>query len=71
MFAVEGTAMNLYALKIASDFKEDRSNSGARRIFLMSLWYLPLLMTGMIFHASTWENNLKEEASAEEVSTRV
>jgi protoheme IX farnesyltransferase len=50
MFAFEGTTANLYLLYRVYKFQEDRSNANARKIFLCSLWYLPVLLIGYIFH---------------------
>jgi len=44
MFAVEGVLLNGYLLYISKRFKDDRSNSNARKIFLTSLAYLPALL---------------------------
>ena len=69
MFAVEGTAANVYLLYLAQKFRSDRTNAGARRIFLCSLWYLPLLLTGFVFHSHMWDKaSITEEASHDEVS---
>jgi len=54
MFAVEGLAINAYALYVAKKFNEERSNGNARKVFLTSLWYLPCLMTLFILHSNTW-----------------
>ena len=51
MFALEGTAANAYLLYLAGKFHQNRSNAGARRIFLCSLWYLPVLLAGYVFHS--------------------
>lgn len=61
MFAVEGTVANLYLLSLARNFKNDKSNSNARKIFLMSLWYLPLLLAGYVFHSRMWKKNYDTE----------
>ena len=55
MFAVEGTAANLYLLSLAHAFRQDSSNAKARRVFMCSLWYLPLLLAGYVFHSRMWE----------------
>lgn len=54
MFAVEGFAINAYALYVAKQFNDDRSNGNARKVFLTSLWYLPCLMALFILHSKTW-----------------
>lgn len=56
MFAVEGTAANLYLLSLAHAFRKDSSsNAKARKIFMCSLWYLPLLLAAYVFHSRVWE----------------
>lgn len=57
MFAVEGMAANAYLVYLAHRFKQDRSNANARRIFLCSLWYLPLLLTGFVLHNRNWQED--------------
>ncbi len=62
MFAVEGALLNGYLLLLARRFARDRSDAAARRVFLASLWYLPLLLGLLIFHATHWRS--AEEAAA-------
>ena len=50
MFLLEASVINLYLLYLADKFSNDRTNASARRIFLCSLWYLPLLLAGYIIH---------------------
>lgn len=70
MFALEGTAANLYLLHLARKFYQDRTNAGARRVFLCSLWYLPLLLAGFVFHSKIWDQQtIAETENADEVST--
>lgn len=67
MFGLEGTMANAYLLYLASKFNQDRSRSNARKIFLTSLWYLPLLMGGFVFHSTNWDKDkqkIKEQAEA-------
>lgn len=63
MFAVEGVALNAYALYVARKFDHDRSNANARKVFLTSLWYLPCLMTLFILHSRKWrdEEEVRDE----------
>lgn len=69
MFALEGTAANMYLLYLAQKFRSDRTNAGARRIFLCSLWYLPVLLTGFVFHSHMWDKQtIPEDAEQDEVS---
>jgi protoheme IX farnesyltransferase len=57
MFAFEGTVLNIYLIYLARKFQNDKSNGNARRIFLYSLPYLPLLLAGYVFHSRTWNKN--------------
>jgi protoheme IX farnesyltransferase len=57
MFAVEGTAVNAYLLSLAYAFKQDPSNAKARKVFLCSLWYLPVLLMAFVFHSRNWNKN--------------
>ena len=61
MFAIEGLVANAYLLRLVYKFKQDKSNANARKIFLCSLWYLPVLLIGYAFHAKTIENKLESE----------
>jgi len=54
MFAIEGTILTGYLLKLAHDFKQDRSDEKARKIFFCSLWYLPLLLILLVYHSKSW-----------------
>lgn len=56
MFAVEGIAINAYALYVARNFDKERTNGNARKVFLTSLWYLPCLMTLFILHSKSWRS---------------
>lgn len=55
MFAVEGTAANAYLLYLAHKFQSDHSNSNARRIFLYSLLYLPILLGAYVLHSNHFQ----------------
>lgn len=56
MFALEGVALNAYALTVAHKFKRERTNANARKIFLTSLWYLPSLLMLFLLHSKTWDD---------------
>jgi hypothetical protein len=55
MFAVEGTLLNAYFFYLTTIFSKKQSNANARRIFLTSLWYLPLLLGGYVFYNKNWD----------------
>lgn len=54
MFALESVAFNGYLLWACHRFEQDRTRQNARRVFLCSLWYLPLFMALLIFHKKRW-----------------
>lgn len=60
MFAVEGLALNGYAIYVARKFDKDRSNSNARKVFLTSLWYLPCWMVLFLLHSKKWTENIED-----------
>ncbi len=66
MFAVEGTLANIYLLNLTRKFSQDRTNANARRIFLTSLWYLPLLLAGFVFHNRVWQEKKLEEGQEDQ-----
>ena len=61
MFALEGVALNAYALHVAYRFDGERSNANARKVFLTSLWYLPCWMMLFLLHSKTWEEEIDVE----------
>jgi len=75
MFAIEGLLLNGYALHLARRFAKDRSNANARKVFLMSLWYLPCWMMLFILHSKTWKNEnddkLADENELSKMASRV
>ena len=64
MFALEGTAANMYLMYLAYKFNEKQSNANARKVFMCSLWYLPLLLASFVFYSKRWEvdDPLKEKS---------
>jgi len=50
MYALEGVAISSYAVYLANDFRKERSNDNARRVFKCSLWSLPLSLALFVFH---------------------
>ena len=73
MFALEGLALNTYALHVAQKFSRDRSNANARKVFLTSLWYLPSFMVLFLLHSKVWdeEENTQKDAVREWISDKV
>jgi protoheme IX farnesyltransferase len=61
MFALEGMALNSYALYVAHKFHRDRTNANARTIFLTSLWYLPCFLMLFLLHSKTWDEEKDEK----------
>ncbi|GAB9464229.1 Protoheme ix farnesyltransferase [Globisporangium polare] len=54
MFAVEGTLVNAYAIYLAQKFYRNPTNASAQKVFLCSLWYLPVMMGCMVLHSQNW-----------------
>jgi protoheme IX farnesyltransferase len=54
MFAVEGTVVNAYTIFLAHKFYAKPSNATAQKVFLASLWYLPVIMGCMVLHSQQW-----------------
>jgi protoheme IX farnesyltransferase len=70
MFLLEASAANAYLLYLAKEFKANRSNANARKVFLCSLWYLPLLLTAYVFHSREWnESTVHEDHVHDEISS--
>jgi protoheme IX farnesyltransferase len=61
MFALEGLLLNGYALHVAYQFQQDRTNAKARKVFLTSLWYLPTFLMLFLLHAKTWDEKESED----------
>lgn len=70
MFALEGIALNGYALYVAHKFHRDRTNANARTVFLTSLWYLPCLLVLFLLHSKTWDEkkDVQDDAITKVVS---
>ncbi|OQR83121.1 protoheme IX farnesyltransferase [Achlya hypogyna] len=54
MFAVEGLAINAYALNLARKFYANPTTANANKVFFCSLWYLPAVLGLMVFHSKNW-----------------
>lgn len=70
MFALEGTVLNAYLLYLANKFNGSRTDENARAVFRCSLWYLPVLLGGFVFHSKHW-NAHKETLKEGEEETEV
>ena len=60
MFALEGIALNSYALYVAYKFRQERTNANARKVFLTSLWYLPSWLVLFLLHSKVWDDEEKD-----------
>ncbi|RLN48788.1 hypothetical protein BBJ28_00008797 [Nothophytophthora sp. Chile5] len=65
MFAVEGTVVNAYAIYLAHKFYANPTNATAQKVFLASLWYLPVIMGCMVLHSQHWMDEEEVEAKKE------
>lgn len=70
MFALEGMALNAYALTVAHRFQRERTNANARKVFLTSLWYLPSLLMLFLLHSKVWDED-KEDVMAKFLSDHI
>lgn len=70
MFAIEGFALNGYAIYVAKKFDQDRSNKNARTVFLTSLWYLPCWMMLFLLHSNKWRDG-KTDNDDEQVDQNI
>jgi heme o synthase len=61
MFALEGLVLNGYAIAVAHQFRHERTNQNARKVFLTSLWYLPCTLMLFLLHSKTWDENYNKE----------
>ena len=60
MFAVESLVVNGYAYMLARKFAENPDKESARAVFKASLWYLPVMLSLMVFHSKNWKNDEPE-----------
>jgi len=66
MFAVEGIFLNGYAIYVARNFDKERSNGNARKVFLTSLWYLPVWMILFLLHSNKWKEGVEDNDGKDE-----
>ncbi|GKY93534.1 hypothetical protein MPSEU_000320800 [Mayamaea pseudoterrestris] len=67
MFALEGLALNAYALHVAHRFRREKTNQNARKVFLTSLWYLPTFLMLYLLHSKKWDEEKKDDFVAKTV----
>lgn len=70
MFALEGSLLNAYLLYLASKFHRQRTDEHARQIFRCSLWYLPVLLGGFVFHSHNWATTTVEDTEGVQEGAR-
>ena len=68
MFALEGIALNSYALWVAYRFRQERTNTNARKVFLTSLWYLPSWLVLFLLHSKVWDEDHDQDVLRDAVS---
>jgi len=68
MFAVEGIALNSYALWVAHRFRQERTNANARKVFLTSLWYLPSWLVLFLIHSKVWDEDHDRDVLRDSIS---
>jgi protoheme IX farnesyltransferase len=71
MFAFEGIALNAYALYVANNFRQDRTNANARKVFLTSLWYLPCWLVLFLLHSKVWDEEHDRDVLRDAVSNMI
>lgn len=68
MYAVEGTVVNAYAIYLAHKFYANPTNATAQKVFLTSLWYLPVIMGAMVLHSQNWLDEEEREEKQKKTS---
>lgn len=71
MFALEGVALNAYALFVAHKFRQERTNTNARKVFLTSLWYLPSWLVLFLLHSKVWDEEHDRDVLRDAISDTV
>jgi protoheme IX farnesyltransferase len=71
MFALEGVALNSYALYVAYKFRKERTNANARKVFLTSLWYLPSWLVLFLLHSKVWDEEHDRDVLRDAISGMV
>jgi protoheme IX farnesyltransferase len=65
MFAAEGMVLNGYFLSLAHKFKAHPNPANSHKVFMASLWYLPVILGLMIFHKKSWADHENKETQVE------
>lgn len=65
MYAVESVFFNSYIVMLAARFYKHRSNKNAQKVFLSSLWYLPLSLALMVYHSKNWGTEETDSTDSE------
>ncbi|CAJ1906543.1 unnamed protein product [Cylindrotheca closterium] len=71
MFALEGIALNSYALYVANNFRQERTNANARKVFLTSLWYLPTWLVLFLIHSKVWDEEKDRDVVRDKLSAAI
>eukprot|EP00980_Cylindrotheca_fusiformis_P030657 scaffold25176_cov191-Cylindrotheca_fusiformis.AAC.7 len=71
MFALEGLALNSYALYVANKFRQERTNANARKVFLTSLWYLPSWLVLFLLHSKVWDEEHDRDFLRDKLSSAI
>jgi len=71
MFALEGIALNSYALYVANNFRHERTNANARKVFLTSLWYLPTWLVLFLIHSKVWDEEHDQDVVRDKLSAAI
>lgn len=71
MFALEGVALNSYALYVAYRFRQERTNANARKVFLTSLWYLPSWLMLYLLHSKVWDDETTQDDKIRDALVRM
>ena len=67
MFLIEASVVNSYFIYLAKKFRDDRTNGNARKVFLCSLWYLPLVLGAYVFHSKEWTREQKDGVRSDSI----
>jgi len=71
MFAMEGIALNSYAMYVANRFRQERTNANARKVFLTSLWYLPSWLVLFLLHSKVWDEDRDRDVLRDSIASAI